>query len=231
MTSMLVSAQSALAGPVSFDFTGTQGGTKGIPAAPGNVRTFTAGGITLSVSAWGHTFGALDDAFEAARLGRWSTGLGSCNAEEVPCGDPNHQVDNAGADDFLLFLFSEPVDISSVRVDPHGVWDRDVSYYLGTVATPLSLTGISFAGLGALGFGAAISDVSTVSGGFRDVGISGGFVNAMLLGGYLGETDDYFKIRGLTAATVPEPASLFFLLTGATALVGYRPRRGKVSSL
>jgi hypothetical protein len=229
MASILVSAQSALAGPVTFSFTGAQGGPTGIPGAPGNVRTFTEGGITVSVSSWGYTFGALDDAFEKARLGRWTTGLGSCNAEEISCGDPNHQVDNVGADDWLLFLFSEPVDISSVRVDPHGIWDRDVSYYVGDVAIPFDLTGVNYAALGALGFGSLFSDSSTVSGAFRDVSIAGGFANALLLGGYEGETDDYFKVRGLTAVPVPEPGSLLLFLTGTAVFAG--SRRRKVSAL
>lgn len=154
--------------------------------------------------------------------------MGTCNAEEVSCGDPNHQVDNAGADDYLLFLFSEPVDISSVRIDPHGVWDRDVSYYVGNVTGPFSLTGVGYAGLGALGFGPLVSDLSSVSGAFRDVSIAGGYVNALLLGGYQGETDDYFKVRGLTAVPVPEPGSLLLFLAGTAALAGSRSRRVKV---
>jgi hypothetical protein len=231
--SILVGAQPALADPLTFDFTGAQGGPRGMPAAPGNVRTFTAGGVTLSVSSWGYTFGALDDALETARLGRWSTGLGSCNAGEVPCSSPIHQVDNEGADDWLLFLFSEPVDISTVTADPHGVWDRDVSYYVGNVGSSLDLTGIGYAGLAALGFGPLFLDASTPSGAARDVAIAGGLVNALLLGGYPGETDDLFKVRGLSADTisVPEAGSLLLFLAGATTLVGSRLRRGRASSL
>jgi hypothetical protein len=47
----------------------------------------------------------------------------------------------------------------------------------------------------------------------------------MLLGGYQDETDDFFKVRGLSAVTVPEPGSLLLLLAGATAIAGSRRRR------
>jgi hypothetical protein len=228
---ILVGAKPAVAATITFDFTGAEGGPEGIPAAPGNVRTFTAGSVTVFVSSWGVTFGALDDAFEMASLGKWSTGLGSCNVEEVPCDATVQQVDNAGADDWLLFVFSEQVQISTVTIDPDGPADRDVSYYVGNVSIPptflLDLTGIGPAGLGALGFGPAISDVATVSGDSRDVAIGvAAPVNAFLLGGYLGDTDDVFKVTGLTAVTtVPEPASLLLFLTGAAALAGSRSRR------
>jgi hypothetical protein len=229
--SILVGARPALADTITFDFTGVEGGPTGLPGTSGNVRTFTAGGVTLSVSAWGYTFGALDDALETARLGRWTTGLGSCNSQDSPCASPIHQVDNEGADDWLLFLFSEPVDIGTVTVDPHGVWDSDVSYYVGNVSSPPDLTGIGYAGLAALGFGPIFFDTAAPSGASREVGIAGGLANALLLGGLQGETDDFFKARGLSTetVTVPEAGSLFLLLMGTTVLAGSRSRLRRAS--
>ena len=122
---VLLSAGTAAADPVTFSFTGSQGGSYG-EGSNGNVRTFVSGGVTLSASAWGYTYGSSDNALQNAALGRWSTGLGACNRSES-CGSPVHQVDNSGADDWVLFTFSEAVDVTSIRIDPYGTYDRDVS--------------------------------------------------------------------------------------------------------
>jgi hypothetical protein len=197
------------------------------------MRTFSAGGITLSVTAWGYTYSSQDNAMERARLGRWSTGLGTCNASESPCSSPGHQVDNVGADDWVLFMFSTPVDITSVRIDPYGNYDRDVSYYLGNIATiPLDLQGKNYGQLPGLGFGAIQSDSSSASDNYRDVTITGGYVNALLFGGYKGgnDQDDYFKIRSLTVTrrvSVPEPATMSLLVFGTVGVGAFGLRRRK----
>jgi hypothetical protein len=64
---------------------------------------------------------------------------------------------------------------------------------------------------------------------------AGGFVNALLLGGYQDDTDDFFKVRGLAAdtsvLTVPEAGSASLFLAGVTALAGSRSRRRRTSTL
>jgi hypothetical protein len=199
--------------------------------------------VTLWVTAWGYTYGSQNNALEKAAVGRWSTGLGVCNVTETPCSSPTHQVDNVGADDWMLFVFSTPVDITSVRIDPYGSYDRDVSYYGGTVSSiPLNLTGKNYSQLASLGFSPVQNDSSTASDNYRDVSISGGYVNALLLGGYLGgsDQDDYFKVRSLSAATpppppppppppreVPEPGSVLTLLMGSGAFGLMKLRKRK----
>lgn len=192
----------------------------------GNTRTFTSGGVTLTVTAWAYTFGASDNALAAAALGRYSTGLGVCNATES-CEDPQHQVDNVGAEDWVLFQFSVPVDVTSVRIDPFDTWDRDVSYFLGNAGIPLNLTGVTYGGLGGVGFGAMQSDSALASNLFRDVAINGGFANGLLFGGFLGgdDEDDRFKITSLSATTaVPEPATMLLLVAGSGVLHRLRRR-------
>ena len=223
--SLFLGAQTASADTIIFDFTGAQGGALG-EGSTGNTRTFTSGGITLTVTAWAYTFGASDNALAAAALGRYSTGLGVCNATE-DCEDPQHQVDNIGAADWVLFQFSAPVDVTSVRIDPFDTWDRDVSYFLGTAGGPLNLTGITYAALGGLGFGGVQNDSASASNLFRDVSINGGLANAMLFGGFLGgdDEDDRFKITSLSATTaVPEPATMLLLVAGSGVLHRLRRR-------
>jgi hypothetical protein len=232
----------AAADPVTFSFTGSQGEATGT-GSYGNTRTFTAGGVTMSATAWGYTYGSSDTRFETAALGRWSTGLGSCNRSEGTgsnCSSPQeHQVDNVGADDWVLFVFSAPVDITSVRIDPYGNYDRDVSYWTGNVTGPLNLTGVSYAGLSALGFGSRVDSSASASDAPRDVAIPpvGTFVNALLFGGQLNsDQDDFFKITSLSVNTrtnvpVPEPSTLILLCGGlAMVLARGRTSRGLVGA-
>lgn len=196
----------------------------------GNVRTFTVGAVTVTVTAWGLT-GNSETTFQTAQLGRFDTGLGSCNrssGEQTGCGSPQHQVDNSGADDFVLFQFSKLVDPVSVTINPYGSRDRDVSYWVGNVASNLNLTGYAVSGLGGLGFGARTDDSSTASDDPRTVSIGGGQVNSLLFAGKVGDYDDYFKIASLAleipeeTRDIPEPAAMTLLVA---SLLGLATRR------
>ncbi len=211
-------ASTAAADPVTWSFTGSQGGSMG-EGSYGNTRSFISDGVTVTASAWGYTYGSSDSALESAALGRWSTGLGACNRSES-CGDPNHQVDNVGADDFVLFTFSEAVDITSIRIDPYGTHDRDVSYWIGSVSTPLNLNGVNYNGLDDRGFGNRIDQTYSTSTSALDVPITGGRVNAILFGARVESSgaSDYFKITRLDCGRHAETA------TASTAFVELHTR-------
>ena len=62
-------APPASADTITFDFTSAvQGGAFGAGSS-GNTRTYTSGGITVTVTGWGYTFGTTDSALQAAALG------------------------------------------------------------------------------------------------------------------------------------------------------------------
>lgn len=201
----------------------------------GNLRTFTSGGVIVTVTSWGLTGNGLTT-FQTAQTGRWGTGLGICNAlEGAGCGDPAHQADNAYQYEFALFLFSAPLELIAITIDPFGAWDRDVTYYTGTnVSSSVNLTGVSLAGLAGLGFSGPTHNDSTASADPRSVVINGSGLNAVLFGARLGGDSyvDRFKIQSMTASLsedpIPEPAT--FVMIG-TALVGLgclrRVRRSK----
>lgn len=220
-------------------------GAGGDATSFGNTRTFTQGGLTVTASAWGYT-GAAATVFETAGLGQYSTGLGvGDRSEGLSPGDPAHQVDNIGPDNFVMFNFgASAVDISSINIDPFGIYDRDVSFWVGNVTPGTDLTGKSYAQLAALGFTQGRFDaLSTPSESPLEVSI-GKTGNTILFGTYVGEPattgagaatdEDRFKIASITAGAiippppVPEPTTALFGL----ALMGFctaTRRRGKAT--
>jgi len=210
-------SMSAQATSLSLDFTSSGGVDTGdTGGAFGNVRTYTNDGVTVTVTAWGLT-GHSDTTFQTANLGQYTgtnLGLGVCNQNEGKnCDSPTHQVDNAGANDFVLFQFSSIITSPiTITITPYGTYDRDVTYYTGNAASGLNLSGDALSGLSGVGLNNVQNSDSTVSSSSRTVTLSvSGGVNSILFGAGVGgdANADYFKINGLTAnvTAAPEPAT------------------------
>ncbi len=216
----------------------TSGGTSAINSGGssyGNALTFSQGLESLRVTAWSNTGNAPQYGFESAALGRFSTGLGVCNRQEgsiTSCisGSLLHQVDNVSQQDLVLFLFDSPQVMQSMTIDPFGIWDRDVSFWVGTVSPTVNLSGSTFGTLAALGFGAQVNSFSSASDAQLTIGLGGLQGNALLVGALNpGDgTADRFKIRSLvtTAPTsvVPVPAALWLFTSALGALAALRRR-------
>ncbi len=222
--SAFLAGTSSSADAITWNFTG-YGGEGSI----GNSRSFASEGVTVTATAWSYT----STGFQAARLGLWSTGLGVCNQAET-CGNPSHQVDNSGRQEYVLFQFSSAVDPLSVRIDPYGTYDRDVSYWTGNVTLPSDLlageTYGSLTGSSGVGFFSRIDNYGSISSSPRDVSITSPYVTAMLFGpGYNSGGNDYFKITSLTGTarttSVPEPTALLLLSLGLFGLVWLHSKR------
>ena len=233
----ITAAAPAFAAPVTFNFL-TSGGNN-LGNSYGNTRVYTSGALTLTVTSWSTTGNG--GALQSSQTGWYNGyGLGVCNRNEgTGCGNPEHQLDNSNARDFILFRLSATVDPTTVSINPYGSYDRDATYFVGNSAnanlTNFVLTNLS---LGLVGY----DDFSSVSENARNVGILGGLGNTLLFG--VGAIDnnyntpidsstDRFKIQSLTVDytpgpqgngdPVPVPATLSLF---AAALLGLRTLAG-----
>lgn len=194
----------------------------------GNTLVFADGALGMSVTSWGHTRGKANDAFESGKSVLYHTGLGVTNRDEGSR-VPEHQVDNAKGNDWILIVFDTAVTDVTIVVDPYGVWDRDVTYYTANLSGPVDLTGLDYSDLAELGFGQRTDDFSTRSGTSRDVEIEGATpsFNAVLIGAQLGPQGhrgvDRFKVAGVNAiVAVPEPSAAMLGFLGALGLLRRR---------
>ncbi len=193
---------------------------------------FTSGDVTATATAWSVNRSAMASGFAESELVSWSPGIGVKNSSEVITDTPYvpYYVDNQDHYDFVLFIFSEKVDITRVRVSPSGrSFDLDASYWLGNVNPNFDLTGDLFADLSGHGFGSQINNDGVVSNAPRNIEITtpGNGVNALLIGARMGGDSDFdrFKISTISGSTmVPEPSS-FALVAGSLALLVGRRRR------
>ena len=213
-----------------------------------NTITTTIGSVIVTITGW--TLNPTPGTWQQAPLYVFGSGLGVCSPSEVSCTtDPQHRVDNNGALEAVLFQFSNSAG-ASVQVDVNTLYlsaasspnnDTDISFWarnftlINGPAVPLA--GLTLAQLqsqwglnqnhDSLGFGN------------RTVNIPNNFSDTFLLSARVGQTDDYFKIRGMEISVntppntpgndpgVPEPSTYATLGAALLALGYYRRKSGK----
>ena len=199
----------------------------------GNRISFSQGSEKLRVTAWSDTADAPQNGFETAFLQRFSMGLGVCNRDEgsiTACisGALDHQVDNVSQQDLVLFLFDSQQAMQSLTIDPYGLWDRDVSFWVGTVSPAVKLSSSTFGTLAALGFGTQVNSFNSAGEAPLTLSLGGLVGNALLVGGlYPADgSADRFKIRSLVTtvpiSVVPVPAALWLFVSALGSLAGLR---------
>lgn len=198
----------------------------------GNKITFTSGTHQLVANTWADT--GTNSTFQSGRIRSWSAGLGSCNRDEgLSCSNPEHQFDNYLDNDYALFILDDTFQFEKITIDPYDTWDRDVTFWIGTVDKNLDLTGKTYSDLASLGFGPQTDVFNSRSSSAIDIDLGSVLGNALLLGPYKDETSSYykkvdrFKIKALYAEeyVVPEPATMALFSIGGVAGAFLRRKR------
>ena len=228
---LAATSQSALAS--TWDFSSSAGNSYTRSGSSyGNLLTYRQGTERLKVTAWSDTGDIPAGGFESAFLGQFSSGLGVCNRDEDTIsrcisGTVDHQIDNVSQHDLVLFLFDSPQALQSITVDSYGVWDRDVSFWVGNVSPAISLGGLTFSSLAGLGFGSPVDSLNSPGSNSLTLSLGGLQGNALLVGGLYpaDNSADRFKIRSVVTtapSVIPVPAAAWLLLSGLGALIGLR---------
>lgn len=161
----------------------------------GNIRTFSSAGLSVKVSAFSRTKSG--GTWAPAYVGVYPGGLGVTDGAEGDGYGNKHTVDNVDRLNYLLFEFSEPIEIKRAQAG-YVVTDSDMTFWVGTAPDPFNnhIT-LSDSVLSALGY---TEDDTTVSGSPRWATIDGvAKGNVLVIAAWPGDDtpDDYFKIASL----------------------------------
>jgi hypothetical protein len=222
------------AGPVTFTFSSSGGSVSGSGLT--TTRTYSDSSSGLSVTIYGVSI-VSNNTFSQASVGYYSgNGLGVCNSAEISsCGSPYHTADNVGQYDFLLFIFNQQVDLTSISMKLFNTggttYDWDNSYEVSNktfsqVNGKLAST-VTFTNNDQTAFSAASNPTVTQT--------LSGTGTTLLFGPRYNTTDndDFFKISTLKVNTlerlnpVPEPAT--YGMVGLALLGAGLLRRAKRS--
>ncbi|MCC7377720.1 MAG: hypothetical protein IT581_23865, partial [Verrucomicrobiales bacterium] len=178
--------------PATFNFSGSTA----MDGTDGNIRTFTAGGVSVKASAFSRVKNG--GSWSPAYLGLYSGGLGVTDSGEGDGSGSRHVVDNLDRDNFILLEFSQPVILDRAYLG-YVITDSDLSVWIGTFADPynnhLNLSDATLTSF-------AHSEVNLASGsGVRWADLNAGSVvgNVVVIASWMGETspDDQFKLASL----------------------------------
>src|SRR5262249_41884373 len=114
----------------TFDFSGNSA----LNGSAGNVRLFTAGGVSVNASAFSRNKST--GAWATGFLGSYSGGLGVTDTSEDGTNN-THTVDNNGRDNYILFEFSDNVIVDAAFLG-YVVGDSDMTVWIGSASDPFN---------------------------------------------------------------------------------------------
>jgi hypothetical protein len=229
---MLISASGAASASTIFNFAAA---TDSEGNSYGNTLQLSSGGLTVTESAYylssGYTssskFGtaAVDD-YNGTNLG-----LGVCSPNDPSCSNPYHQMDNYQGDEFIVFQFSQAVNLSSIQITNYApigsTSDVDLTYFTSSTNLTTNTT------LGSLGSGTNVTQncTGTACQGTPFVdSMSGSNVTYLIVAAEVNNSDgntDAFKINDLSVNATPEPGTIGMMVLAISGLAMQAWRRRK----
>jgi len=163
----------------------------------GNIRTFTAGGISVKASAFSRADS--NGSWASAFLGAYGGGLGVTDSSEGSGSNDTHRVDNLGGrDNYVLFEFSQSVVVDRAYLQ-YVLNDSDASVWIGNTNNPFNnhLT-LSDSLLNSLGFN-EVNNTTSTSDRWADINANNYAGNTLVIAASTLDTanNDQFKIRYL----------------------------------
>jgi protocatechuate 3,4-dioxygenase beta subunit len=180
----------------TFDFNGNTA-TDG---TDGNVRGYTAGGISVKASAWSRTDGG---SWASGYLGAYGGGLGVTDTGEGDGSSDKHTVDNITRDNYVLFRFDKQVIVDQAYLG-YVVDDSDLTVWIGTISDAFNTTiTLSDSVLSGLGF-TEVNDTSSSSERWANFNAGNVAGNVLVIAASTADTtpDDEFKIEYLKVQEV-----------------------------
>ena len=174
----------------TFDFSGNSASD----GTDGNIRSYTANGITVNAEAFSRdrSTGAWSEAF----LGAYGGGLGVTDSSEGDgAGDKLHTIDNTGRDNYIVFQFSQNVVIDKAFLG-YVVCDSDLQMWVGNSNSPITM--LSNSVLSSMAFSEVNTTTSSTA---RWAELNAGNVsgNTLIIAADTTDTspEDFFKLEQL----------------------------------
>ncbi len=170
-------------------------GNTALDGPDGNIRTFSASGISVKASAFSRT---TSGSWSTAYLGSYSGGLGVTDSSEGNGGNGTHRVDNIGRNNYVLFEFSKSVIVDKAFLGSV-VTDSDATVWIGNFSDPFNnhLT-LNDSVLSSFGF-SEINTTSSSSDRTADINASQIVGNTLVIAARTDDSakNDQFKIKSL----------------------------------
>lgn len=224
IVSALLLSLGIFAGSPANALTLTFSGSSPLDGDDGNIRTFSASGVSVNASAFSRDS---DGTWATAFLSANALGLGVTDASEGDGANNLFLVDNVVRHNYVLFEFSQVVVADSAFLD-NVVNDSDLSVWIGSIDDAFNTHNtLSDLVLGALSLFETnnINSAGSRLSAFNDGGVSG---NVLVLAASVTDStpDDRFLITSVSATvSVPEPWSIALLGFPAFVLVAAGRRR------